>query len=307
MTIPTLEQYLASYDEAKAGLLNASFEQGHHLWQNRPELAIPDDWEFGYQTDKSIRLQSLPDPRFPRRVDQQIEFNPPELVNWNQSQAPDNEKPIFFISGTKNIKGFKGNAPTWWWLFQRVRNLIPGRSYRFYVPTYPDLVVAQQGTEKTFADDPLAGEHRLFVRSDTENLADTGWLNGSAVPFGKWNLLFVEFVAPASGEATLYLELRGRWGLLSVGWFIDALSLVAMDSPAPTPTPQPPASGDLVALQAEVARLQGEIAQANLRLSAVDGKYTSTLEALHDTVAVTIANLEQLRVKLAAQLAEVRR
>jgi hypothetical protein len=84
---------------------------------------------------------------------------------------------------------------------------------------------------KIWADDPLAGEVRLSSVSGGQEV-DTGWLDGTKFPFGKYTFFTLDFVAKTS-EAEVSLECRGRWGLLNNGWFCDSLKLEAIGA-APT-------------------------------------------------------------------------
>lgn len=201
-------------------LRNASFEAGHYHWHNVVEIVIPNEWDFWYQTDKSLRL------------DRQVQaFDPPETVVWNVGQAPPHEQDLFFLSGDYALKVFKGWGAIWWRLFQTVRGLTVGATYRFTAPVFPDLVSSYVGGEKRWAGDPLAGELRLYVVQGDE--PNPRWMNGDDFKFGFYTRHTLEFTA-RSPEATVVIEARGRWGLLNNGWFVDALKLERIDS-GPTP------------------------------------------------------------------------
>ncbi len=203
-------------------LRNPNFDEGHYHWHGIPEIVIPNEWDFWYQTDKQIRLD---------RQDQG--FDPPECVVWNKGGAPLEERPLFFLSGDYCLKVFKGWGVIWWRIFQTVKGLTPGQRYRFTAPVYPDLYMDyKQG--KIMADDPLAGEVRLSVKSGGKE-TETGWLNGNTFPFGKYTFFTLDFVANDT-SAEVSLECRGRWGLLNNGWFADSLKLEAI-SAAPTTQP----------------------------------------------------------------------
>lgn len=219
-------------------LKNPSFESGDYGWWNDvPELAIPHGWSFWYQTDTVLRLPRQDNP-----------FYPPESVVWRKADAPLNEQGLFFLTGDYCLKVFKGWGAIWFRLSQTVHGLTPGAKYRLSAPVFPDLVVDYTDSGKIFADDPLAGEHMLSARSES-TVSETGWLDGRAVPFGRYTTLLHDFIADAA-TMTVMLEIRGRWGLRSNGWFIDALSLEQIDGGAPVtttpvPTPQPPTTTPL--------------------------------------------------------------
>ena len=217
-------------------LVNGSFDDGHYNKDGVPELAIPNGWGFWYMP-KGAPLVSRQD----------SDWFPPETVVWNIKDAPENERDVFFLSGAYCLKVFKGWGPIWWRLAQAVFGLVSGARYRFSVPIHPDLVMAMSGAQKIYANDMLAGEHILSVKSGS-SVFETGWQDGERVPFGKYTVLQLEFVA-AGGGAEVAVEVRGRWGLLNNGWFLDALSLERIGDasepepfPAPAPDPVPPVS-----------------------------------------------------------------
>ena len=204
---------------------NANFDGGFYHWRGVPEIVIPNEWEFWYQTDNTTRLD---------RQDQS--FDPPECVVWNIAGAPLEERNLFFLSGDYCLKIFKGWGVIWWRLFQKVSGLTPGQRYRFTAPVYPDLYMdfKKEGPGKILADDPLAGEVRLSSKSGGQEV-ETGWLNGSKFPFGKYTHFTLDFVAKGT-EAEVALECRGRWGILNNGWFCDSLKLETIGAAPTQPT-----------------------------------------------------------------------
>ncbi len=203
-------------------LTNGGFEDGYYHKDDIPELATPREWEFWYAPANTQRLER-----------QDSDFLVPETVVWRIQDAPDNERALFWLDGDYCLKVFKGWGPTWWKLSQTVGGLVVGGRYRFTVPIFPDLVMAYSGQQKIWADDPLAGEHRLLAGA-----TDTGWMDGNKVPFGKYTVLRAEFTARTDTE-TVAVEVRGRWGLDNNGWFMDALSLERIDGGTPVPDPDP--------------------------------------------------------------------
>lgn len=201
-------------------LKNGTFDEGHYQWNNVPEIAIPTGWDFWYLEDFKTKLER-----------QDHDFLKPETVVWNIKDAPEGEKKQFFLSGDYCLKVFKGWGPLWWKLSQKVSGLTAGASYRFTAPIYPDLVMKYEGGKKVFADDMLAGEHRLIARLSPSKLGGkevaTEWLDGNKVPFGKYTEVRLDFVADDS-EAEVVVEVRGRWGLVNNGWFLDSVRLEAL-------------------------------------------------------------------------------
>lgn len=210
-------------------IANGDFEGGHYHWNNVPEIVIPNGFDFWHATASTPKLE---------RQDQ--DFYPPETVVWNRNDAPPEERDLFFLNGVYCLKGFAGWKPIWWKLSQTVNNLTPGRRYIFTAPVFPDLAMRMEGGAKVWADDPLAGEVRLSA-SGVGVTMDTGYLNGSNFPFGRYTEHTLLFIAPAA-SVELSLECRGRWGLLNNGFFVDALRLEPIPEPTPSPVP-----GDLVA------------------------------------------------------------
>ena len=196
-------------------LANGTFDEGHYHWHDVPELVIPNGWDFWYLEDFKTKLER-----------QDHDFLKPETVVWNIKDAPENERGLFFLSGNYCLKVFKGWGPIWWRLFQTVGSLTPGGRYRFTAPVFPDLVMKYESGRKVYADDMLAGEHRLIVRSGGQEAA-SDWMDGNKVKFGQYNTLSLDFTA-ASSSAEIVLEIRGRWGLDNNGWFVDSLKLEAL-------------------------------------------------------------------------------
>lgn len=185
---------------------NANLDDGFYRWNGIREIVIPNEWNFWYQTDKTLRINRQDSP-----------FDPPETVVWYKKDAPSWEQDLFFLSGDYCLKVFKGWGVIWWRLFQTVSGLEAGERYRFTAPIYPDLVMDYKDGQKVFADDPLAGEVRL-----TAGASDTGYLVG--LEYGKYTRFTVDFTASGPTEE-VSLECRGRWGLINNGWFVDSLDL----------------------------------------------------------------------------------
>jgi len=203
-------------------LNNPSFEEGYYYHNRVPELAMPNEWTFWFAPSDEPKLERQDDA-----------WARPETVVWNRGDAPEQEKDLFFLDGIYCFKCFGAWRPIWWKLMQAVTGLTPQTLYRFTVPIFPDLVMRYEGRNKVFADDMLAGEHRLIATSGGQ-VCETGWLNGNQVPFGRYTHVTLDF-APPDSDVELTVEVRGRWGLKNNGWFMDKLELAAVTQPPPQP------------------------------------------------------------------------
>lgn len=218
-------------------LSNAGFE-GNFVF-NSDLVNQPDSWTVEYARYNHPFISEQDDP-----------WHEPETVIFRQNQAPPWEADLFFIEGVTVFKTFGPWRPNWTRISQPV-NLTPGERVRLTAHVFPDLVSGLDiGGHKIWADDPLAGEIRLFATTATLEddgypwgevpedpdephfldavpnvFADTGFYNGVQMPFGDWSTVTLEFNVPASGSFTVAVEVRGRWGLKSNGFIIDDVRL----------------------------------------------------------------------------------
>ncbi|MBI3363146.1 MAG: hypothetical protein HY023_18750, partial [Chloroflexi bacterium] len=159
----------------------------------------------------------------------------PEAKVWSVSDAPAWDKDAF-LSGSFCWKVWGAWRPIWCALRQKVTGLTPNIKYRFTVPVHPDLVIDEQGGGKQYAPDLLSGEARLVATFAGQSV-DTGWKDGTQMPFGKYTSLTLEFT-PTTTEVTVAVEFRGRWGIEHNGWFFDSFTLEALPSAQSQPQPR---------------------------------------------------------------------
>ena len=224
-------------------LKNPNFDEGHFHQDNVPEIVVPNHW-YLYWIDKQV---------FPGASGMAYR---PESVVWNIQSAPPHERPIFFLSGNYCWKIFKASAPLYYAATQHVSGLAPGAQYRFNAQVYPDIVTGHAGGKKVRPEDIWAAEARAgwsapdtpWPRAEDGDVNWSEWFNmhNQNFVFGEYNDVWVEFVAPASGEVRVWVECKAKWGFEN-NWFMDAFSLERIGGePEPAPTPpvtpvEPPA------------------------------------------------------------------
>jgi len=220
-------------------LTNWSFEEGHHHQGGTSELVVPDGWYLHYLDNADFPGIGTP-PAYR-----------PESVVWHISGAPEHERDLFFLDGDYCLKVFKPFAPIYFALTQHVTGLTPGTRYRFTAQVFPDIVEGYENGDKVWATDQWAAEARAGW-SDPATSWPAGydgsvewseWFNKHAgdLAFGEYGDVFVEFVAPASGEVRVWLECKAKWGLPTNGFFMDAFRLEAVGGEPEPPPPEPPA------------------------------------------------------------------
>jgi len=219
-------------------LKNPNFDEGHEHQDNIPEITTPNHW-YLYWIDKEV---------FPGGGG--VAYRP-ESVVWNIQNAPPHERPIFFLSGNYCWKIFKANAPLYYAATQRISGLTPGATYRFNAQVYPDIVASYSGGKKVRPGDIWSAEARAgwsapdtpWPRAQDGDVAWNTWFNmhSQNFAFGKYNDVWVEFEAPASGEVRVWVECKAKWGFEN-NWFMDAFSLnqVSEATQPPTPPVTPP-------------------------------------------------------------------
>lgn len=224
-------------------LNNPDFEDGHYLYNNQSSLAVPNSWNLWFAPPEQAKIE-----------DQTDIWGQPETVVWfggEGSGVPEKEVKEFFRNGDYTLKIFGSWRPVWSTFYTDVSGLTPGQNYTFIVPIYPDLVEKYtDGAPKTFAG-ANSGEHRLKAETPSGAVVlDSGWFN---LEPGEWHEPQLTFTATES-TMRLAFEVRGKWGLVNNGWFIDQLQLIATTasvstgqqptaapSTAPTAAPQPTA------------------------------------------------------------------
>ncbi len=77
-------------------LANPDFDEGHYYQDNIPEIVVPNGW-YLYWIDGEVFKGA-----------ETVAYRP-ESVVWNIKDAPEREKPIFFLSGNYCWKVFKAS------------------------------------------------------------------------------------------------------------------------------------------------------------------------------------------------------
>ena len=189
-------------------LPNPSFEGGWYHPSSVPELQIPNNWRFEWDSGPTGFGSN------PWDV-----YNRPEVRVLNRDYLPAHEHGLFIWHGNQTVKAFKGNSPLSFRLLADV-NLAPG-TYLLEVNIFPDLVMGYENGAKVWADDPLAGEVRLVAGGQS-----SGWL---LPQFGQRNTLRYQFTVSEGGTITVGAAVRGRFALENNGWFMDHWSLVKVN------------------------------------------------------------------------------
>ena len=215
--------------QAQANLLtNPGFEGGHYNQNNIPEITVPNGWRMHW-------LDGVP------FTGSNGNAARPETVVWNIQDAPLEERPLFFRDGSYALKIFKGWAPVYAGLSQDVGGLQVGRRYRLAAPVFVDIVESYEGGKQ--APSKLdSGQVRLGASNagvgwrDDANIQYSGWWTaGTIQPFYLASSIFIhEFTATAE-TMTVWIEVASKDPYINNGFFIDGLSLVALDAVAPVP------------------------------------------------------------------------
>ncbi len=222
--------------QAQANLLtNPGFEAGHYNQDGIPEITVPNGWRMHW-------LDGIP-------------FNNsngnaarPETVVWNIQDAPPNERPLFFRDGSYTLKIFKGWAPMYAAVSQDVTGLEVGRRYRLSAPIFVDIVESYDNGKQ--APGKLdSGQVRLGAGNtgtawrDASNIQYSPWWTAGNVPsFYLANTTFSHEFTATSPNMTVWIEVASIDPYINNGFFMDGLSLVALEGTAPV-APPPPAAG----------------------------------------------------------------
>ena len=228
-------------------LNNPGFEGGHYNQDGISEITVPTGWRMYWLDNVAFAgTEGLPAYR-------------PETVVWDGqggAAIPTGEE-VFWRDGNFTLKIFKGWAPMYAALSQDVSGLQVGRRYRFAAPVYPDLVADYEDGKKIPPWKQDSGMVRLGASPvgaawrDEAAIAYSGWWTAQSIPnfYLNMNVYVYDFTAVAD-TMTVWVEVAGREPLSNNGFFIDGLSLTALeefgsvgvtqrDPNAPTPTPFP--------------------------------------------------------------------
>ncbi len=190
-------------------LFNPSFEDGHYNQNGVPELQLPNNWGFEWDTGRTGFGDEVWD-----------EWVRPEVRVLPKSNVPSSEHNDFFVDGDHAVKIFKGSGAISF-RFSQAHQLEAGK-YQFTVNVYPDVIKGYGSNgEKIFADDPLAAELSFLL-----NGSQTAW---RVVEIGERNRYAFVFEISEPKTVQVALVARGRFAVENNGWFMDSFSLVKID------------------------------------------------------------------------------
>lgn len=185
-------------------LPNPSFEGGHYNQNGIPELQLPNGWLFEWD-EGSTGYGDEPWDVWVR----------PETRVLPNTSLTDVEQSLYIWDGLYTVKIFKGYGAISYRLFTDI-DLQPG-TYQLKISYFPDLVMEYQGLQKIYADDPIAGEIRLFAGGNV-----SGWI----LPrFGERNTAVLTFNLDTRRVVRVGFAARGRFALENNGWFMDDWAL----------------------------------------------------------------------------------
>jgi len=202
---------------------NPGFEEGYFNQDGIPEIAVPNGWRMHWVDGQPFNGSNGNAHR-------------PETVVWNIKDAPLNEQTLFFKDGSYAFKIFKGWAPVYSALSQDVTGLEVGRKYRVAAPIYIDIVENYEGRKHppSKLDSGQvrigAGETGVAWR-DEANIQYSGWWTaGNISPFYLAYPIFLHEFTATSPNMTVWIETASLDPYINNGFFMDGLSLVALDS-----------------------------------------------------------------------------
>jgi len=184
-------------------LPNGSFEEGDYLQNGIPELQLPNGWTLEYDTGPTGFGTEIWDV-----------YVRPEVRVLPQNMLPPQEHALFIYDGSHTVKAFKGNGAISFRLFREVY-LEPG-TYLLEINLFPDLVMAWNGDQKIWADDPVSGEVRFIAPGAG------AWTRPS---FGRKNTFTYVFTLPEAQNVRLGAGIRGNFAIVNNGWFLDDWTL----------------------------------------------------------------------------------
>lgn len=203
-------------------LTNPGFEGGYYNQDGIPEIAVPNGWRMHWIDGQPFNGSNGNAAR-------------PETVVWNIKDAPEAEQTLFFKDGSYAFKIFKGWAPVYSALSQDVTGLEVGRKYRLAAPIYIDIVESYEGRKRppTKLD---SGQVRLGASAtgvawrDEANIQYSPiWTAGTISPFYlAYPIFLYDFVA-TSPNMTVWVEMGSIDPYINNGFFLDGISLTALD------------------------------------------------------------------------------
>lgn len=182
-------------------LPNPSFEWGYYSHPDFPEMQLPNGWTFEWD-EGSTGYGNQP-------WDVWVRPEIHVLSRENNSAAP------YIWDGNSTVNVFKEKAAISYRLFADIE--LPPGTYQLKISYFPDLVMGYDGSQKLYANDPIAGEVRIFAGGNV-----SGWLFPR---FGERNTAILTFNLDKSRTMRIGFAARGRFALDNNGWFMDGWSL----------------------------------------------------------------------------------
>jgi LysM repeat protein len=216
-------------------LTNPGFEGGYFNQDGIPEIAVPNGWRMHWLDGQPFNGSNGNAAR-------------PETVVWNIKDAPADEQTLFFKDGSYAFKIFKGWAPVYAALSQDVTGLEVGRKYRLAAPIFIDIVESYEGRKRppTKLD---SGQVRLGAGAtgvgwrDEANIQYSGWWTaGNISPFYQAYPIFLHDFVATSPNMTVWVEMGSIDPYINNGFFVDGLSLTALDEVVPSVSSGAPSS-----------------------------------------------------------------
>ncbi|MFO7679059.1 MAG: hypothetical protein R6X34_03330 [Chloroflexota bacterium] len=216
-------------------LTNPGFEGGYFNQDGIPEIAVPNGWRMHWLDGQPFNGSNGNAAR-------------PETVVWNIKDAPADEQTLFFKDGSYAFKIFKGWAPVYAALSQDVTGLEVGRKYRLAAPIFIDIVESYEGRKRppTKLD---SGQVRLGAGAtgvgwrDEANIQYSGWWTaGNISPFYQAYPIFLHDFVATSPNMTVWVEMGSIDPYINNGFFVDGLSLTALDEVVPSVSSSAPSS-----------------------------------------------------------------
>lgn len=203
---------------------NPGFEGGYYNQDSISQIAVPNGWRMHWLDNVAFEgTEGVPAYR-------------PETVVWYIEDAPDKERSLFWRDGAYTLKVFKGWAPMYAAISQDVSGLEVGRKYRIAAPIFVDIVADYEGgnkvepwrTDSGFVQFGVAPVGTAWL--DFANINYSGyWTAETIFPFYLSQPTFVwDFVA-TSTDMTIWLEMGSRHPYSNNGFFMDGVSLYALN------------------------------------------------------------------------------
>lgn len=190
-------------------LFNPSFEDGHYNKDGIPELQLPNNWGFEYDTGRT----GFGDESYDIWVR-------PEVRVLSKDFIPSSEHADFIADGDHTVKIFKGSGAISY-RFSQAHQLEAG-TYQFTVNIYPDVISGYESNgAKIFAPDPLSAEMSFLI-----NGSQDAW---RVVEIGKRSQFSKTFELSQAEAVQVAVAIRGRFAVENNGWFLDNFSLKKID------------------------------------------------------------------------------